>query len=137
MSTAPKIISQQASGNKKTAVASVRISLAKKGSFVINGKDSFEYLQRRELLKTIALSPFTLIDVDPAGFEIIVKAIGSGHSSQSYAIRHAIAQVLVNLFPEKKSLIKSAGFLTRDARIVERKKPGLRKARRKEQFSKR
>jgi len=135
MNKAKELVSHHATGNKKTSVASVTLSKSETHSFVINGRDGYEYLGSYSVMT--ALFAFTASNTSFDGFSINVKAHGGGISSQSYAIRHAIAKILAGFSEELKSTIKSLGLLTRDARIVERKKPGLRKARRKEQFSKR
>jgi len=135
MNKAKELVSHHSTGNKKTSVASVILSKSEKHSFTINGRDGYEYLGSYSVMT--ALFAFTASDTSFDGFSINVKAHGGGISSQSYAIRHAIAKILAGFSEELKSTIKSLGLLTRDSRIVERKKPGLRKARRKEQFSKR
>ncbi len=131
----PKESLFHATGRKKTSVASVTISRSDKHSFTINGRDASEYLNSCSLM--VALFPFTSSGTSFEESSINVKAHGGGVSSQAYAIRHAIAKILALSSVELKATIKSLGLLTRDSRIVERKKPGLRKARRKEQFSKR
>ena len=135
MNKAKELVSHHATGNKKTSVASVILSKSEKHSFTINGRDGYEYLGSYNVMT--ALFAFTSSNTPFEGFSINVKAHGGGVSSQSYAIRHAIAKILAGFSEELKATIKDLGLLTRDARIVERKKPGLRKARRKEQFSKR
>lgn len=135
MNNTNKPIIHHATGKKKTSVASVFISNAEKPSFTINDRNANEYLDANSLM--IALSPFVTSNTSYENFSIVVKAHGGGISSQGFAIRHGISQIIAKLSNETKSIVKSLGFLTRDARIVERKKPGLRKARRKEQFSKR
>ena len=135
MNKAKELVSHHSTGNKKTSVASVILSKSEKHSFTINGRDGYEYLASYSVMT--ALFAFTASNTSFDGFSINVKAHGGGISSQSYAIRHAIAKILAGFSEELKSTIKSLGLLTRDSRIVERKKPGLRKARRKEQFSKR
>ena len=135
MNRAKELVSHHSTGNKKTSVASVILSKSEKHSFTINGRDGYEYLGSYSVMT--ALFAFTASNTSFDGFSINVKAHGGGVSSQSYAIRHAIAKVLASFSEELKATIKGLGLLTRDARIVERKKPGLRKARRKEQFSKR
>ena len=127
----------QSTGKKKTAVASVVISKSSKGSYLINGREAINYFQGQDLPVALSVSPFASSEINYKDFSILVKASGGGLVAQSYAIRHAISQVLAKMFPEKRTIIKKFGFLTRDSRIVERKKPGLRKARKKEQFSKR
>lgn len=127
----------QSTGKKKTSIASVILSQSSSGSFVINKRESNDYFQGQDLYTSLAVSPITAAGLDFKSFSIAVKACGGGLVSQATAIRHAIAKAIVEILPEKRDIIKKLGFLTRDSRIVERKKPGLRKARRKEQFSKR
>ncbi|MDA0617184.1 MAG: 30S ribosomal protein S9 [Proteobacteria bacterium] len=127
----------QSTGKKKTSVASVTLTNAKEGSFVINKRSSNNYFQGQDLYESLSLSPLVAAGLDTNSFSIIVKACGGGLVSQATSIRHAIAKIVSEMFPEKREIVKKLGFLTRDSRIVERKKPGLRKARRKEQFSKR
>jgi small subunit ribosomal protein S9 len=126
----------QSTGKKKTSVASVRLVQSKSPSFVINSRQALEYFQGQNLLVQLALQAFGVSGIDSSSYSISVNAHGGGLSSQSYAIRLAIAKILAQS-EDVRSLIKSAGLLTRDSRIVERKKVGLRKARKKEQYSKR
>ena len=138
VASTPFVVKSLSTGRKKTAVAVVSISHAKPGRFEINKKDAIAYFQMNDLLIKRALLPFVATEINHDDFLIIVRKVaGASHPAQSDAIRHAIAKELVSLFPEKRAILKRLGFLTRDSRIVERKKPGLRKARRKEQFSKR
>ncbi len=124
-----------ATGRRKTAVASVRLSPASQPSFVVNGMPAEEYFKTRERL-SLAKSPFTVIDQD-AHYAIEVRVTGGGISAQAEAVRHGIARALVKNAEELRTPLKKASFLTRDARAVERKKPGLKKARKAPQWSKR
>lgn len=124
-------------GKKKTAVASVSLTHSQSPSFTINGREAREYFQGREFPLVLSLFPFTASGILYTSYKISVKVTGSGLVSQAFAIRHAIAKYIAKVFEEKRLLIKKAGLLTRDSRIVERKKPGLAKARKKEQYSKR
>ncbi|MDK2904764.1 MAG: small subunit ribosomal protein [Eubacteriaceae bacterium] len=121
-------------GRRKTSVARVRL-LPGSGKFTINGRDIDDYFGM-ETLKVVAKQPLTLTDTVNT-FDVIVNVHGGGFTGQSGAIRHGIARALleadINLRPE----LKRAGYLTRDSRMVERKKYGLKKARRAPQFSKR
>ena len=121
-------------GRRKTSIARVRI-MPGKGSFVINGKDINEYLNT-DVLRTIANQPFA-VSGNEGKFDTIVKVEGGGLSGQAGACRHAIARALVLSNETFKKTIKSAGLLTRDPRMKERKKYGLKKARKAPQFSKR
>lgn len=114
-------------GRRKTAVASVRI-LEKSDELVINGKKAG--------LANKVLAPFELVGKKDS-FGLSVKVSGGGKTSQSEAIRHGIARALEKFDPEFRSSLKKAGFLTRDPREKERKKPGLKGARRAPQWAKR
>ena len=122
-------------GRRKDAVACVRI-FPGEGKITINGKDIDDYFGM-ETLKLIVNQP--LVATDNVGkFDLVCKAVGGGISGQAGAIRHGLARALVQADEEAyKSILKKAGFLTRDARMKERKKPGLKKARKASQFSKR
>ena len=121
-------------GRRKTSTARVRM-LPGTGAVVINKKPMDEYFGR-EVLKMILQQP-----LDVTGYrgkvDVHANVCGGGHSGQAGAIRHGVARALVALDPETRAELKRNGFLTRDARKVERKKPGLRGARRASQFSKR
>ncbi|MBR3888685.1 MAG: 30S ribosomal protein S9 [Clostridia bacterium] len=121
-------------GRRKTSVARVRI-MPGKGSFVINGKEINDYLNT-DVLRTIANQAYAVSGTE-GKFDTIVKVEGGGLSGQAGAIRHGIARALVKADEANKPAIKAAGLLTRDPRMKERKKPGLKKARKAPQFSKR
>lgn len=122
-------------GRRKNAVACVRL-VPGKGQITINGEDIDKYFGL-ETLKIIVRQPLVATATE-GKFDIIVKAVGGGISGQAGAIRHGISRALVQADEDSyKSTLKAAGFLTRDARMKERKKPGLKKARKASQFSKR
>ena len=121
-------------GRRKTSIARVRI-MPGKGNFTINGKDINDYLNT-DVLRTLAKQPFVVSGTE-GKFDTIVKVEGGGLSGQAGAIRHGIARALVEADEANKPAIKAAGLLTRDSRMKERKKPGLKKARKAPQFSKR
>ena len=121
-------------GRRKTSIARVRI-MPGKGNFTINGKDINDYLNT-DVLRTLAKQPFAVSGTE-GKFDTIVKVEGGGLSGQAGAIRHGIARALVEADEANKPAIKAAGLLTRDPRMKERKKPGLKKARKAPQFSKR
>ena len=121
-------------GRRKTSIARVRI-MPGKGNFTINGKDINDYLNT-DVLRTLAKQPFAVSGTE-GKFDTIVKVEGGGLSGQAGAIRHGIARALVLADEANKPAIKAAGLLTRDPRMKERKKPGLKKARKAPQFSKR
>ena len=121
-------------GKRKTSVARV-ILRPGDGKTWVNGK-SLEVYFPRLMHRTIALSPLKTTEL--AGqYDLRVRVHGGGPSGQAGAVRHGIARALVEVNPELRIPLKRAGFLTRDARIVERKKAGLHKARKAPQFSKR
>ena len=121
-------------GRRKTSIARVRI-MPGKGNFTINGKDINDYLNT-DVLRTLAKQPFAVSGTE-GKFDTIVKVEGGGLSGQAGAIRHGIARALVLADEANKPAIKAAGLLTRDSRMKERKKPGLKKERKAPQFSKR
>lgn len=120
-------------GRRKEAVARVRI-MPGKGAFTVNGKDALAYFGRKQLVDA-SLAPFRVTDTQNQ-FDVVVTCDGGGVSGQSGAVRLGIARALLNAGDYRHDL-KRAGFLTRDARAVERKKYGLKKARKRPQFSKR
>ncbi len=122
-------------GRRKNAVACVRI-VPGTGVITINGKDIDDYFGL-ETLKLIVRQPLVATATE-GKFDLICKAIGGGISGQAGAIRHGLSRALVKADTDAyKAILKKAGFLTRDARMKERKKPGLKKARKASQFSKR
>ena len=122
-------------GRRKNAVACVRL-LPGTGKITNNDKDMDDYFGL-ETLKLIVRQPLVATATE-GKFDIICKAIGGDISGQAGAIRHGISRALVQADEEAyKAILKKAGFLTRDARMKERKKPGLKKARKASQFSKR
>lgn len=122
------------SGKRKTAIARVKIFDSGKGDVQVNGKKLKEYFT--PLQAENALAPLALIS-RKSDFDLEVQIVGGGKSSQSDAMRHGISRALLLIDPEVRSQLKREGFLRRDARIKERKKPGLKRARRAPQFSKR
>lgn len=123
-----------ATGKRKSAVARVWI---KKGSgkIVVNGKGHHEYFSR-PVLKMILNQPFQVTNTE-GSFDIHSTITGGGLSGQAGALKHAITRAMINFNPELRPFLKQAGFVERDAREVERKKPGRAGARRRFQFSKR
>ncbi|WP_208664651.1 30S ribosomal protein S9 [Mycoplasma nasistruthionis] len=121
-------------GRRKSSVARVRLTQGT-GKFVINGKDAREYLTSDIYLKD-ANQPFVLTETVNT-FDVSVRVVGGGLSGQAGAIRLGIARALLEASQDYRSVLKEAKMLTRDARAKERKKPGLRAARRARQFSKR
>ena len=122
-------------GRRKSSVARVRVYENGTGSITINGREIDDYFGL-DTLKLIVRQP--LVTTDMLGkVDIVVTVAGGGVSGQAGAIRHGISRALVVLNPENRASLKSAGFLTRDPRMKERKKYGLKAARRARQFSKR
>ncbi len=122
-------------GRRKSSVARVRVYENGTGSVIINGRDMDEYFGL-ETLKLIVNQP--LVTADLVGkVDVVVTVAGGGVSGQAGAIRHGIARALLQLNPENRAALKAAGLLTRDPRMKERKKYGLKAARRAPQFSKR
>lgn len=121
-------------GRRKSAVARVFIKPGK-GNFVVNDKPVDEFFSR-ETGRMVVRQPLTLTDT-LSKFDIMVNVTGGGESGQAGAVRHGITRALIDYDASFKTALKQAGLVTRDAREVERKKVGLRKARRRKQFSKR
>jgi small subunit ribosomal protein S9 len=121
-------------GRRKTSVARVILTPGV-GRVVVNGKDLDDYFGRR-VLQTIAVMPFEATHTQ-AKFDARVNVNGGGMAGQAGAIRHGIARALIVADENLRTPLKRAGFLTRDARVKERKKAGLKKARKRPQFSKR
>ena len=122
-------------GRRKTAVARVRYYKTGAGEFEVNGKPLDQYFDTKTQVK-MAQSPLNLASLAGQG-KITVKVEGGGKMAQAVSVRHGVARVLLEIDPELRQVLKQAGFLTRDPRRKERKKPGLKKARRAPQFSKR
>ena len=125
----------EAIGRRKTSVARVRLSPATKGNMVINGKDLPLYFKTEEL-RSIAKGSLEKSGMTQK-FSISVKAMGGGVHAQAEAIRLGIARAILKIEPEQKIALKKEGFLRRDSRKVERKKFGLKKARKSPKWSKR
>lgn len=130
-----EMIQYRGTGRRKTSVARVRLIPGGKG-IEINGKTMADYFGGREILSKIVEQPLALTETLDK-FEIKVNVIGGGNSGQAGAIRHGVARALILADETLKGALKEAGFLTRDSRMVERKKYGKKKARRSPQFSKR
>lgn len=122
-------------GRRKTAIASVRMSVASKSSVTVNGKSAKEYFKTdlRALIAEEALAKAESAD----NYRITAHVSGGGIAAQADALRHAISRALVKAEPKTRAVLKKAAFLKRDPRAKERKKPGLVKARKAKQWSKR
>ena len=121
-------------GRRKSAVARVYLKRGK-GNIVVNGKP-VDIFFSRETGRMVVRQPLQLVD-HVNTFDINVNVVGGGESGQAGAVRHGITRALIQYDAELKSALSNAGFVTRDAREVERKKVGLHSARRRKQFSKR
>ena len=122
-------------GRRKKAIARVRLIPGGAGNIVINKRSIDDYCDL-ETVKLIIKQPLVLTD-SLSKYDVFVNVVGGGFTGQAGAIRHGIARALVIAEPELRAELKKAGFLTRDPRMKERKKYGLKKARRAPQFSKR
>ena len=123
-----------ATGRRKDAVARVWLKPGT-GKVVVNGKDQEVYFARPTLRLVIA-QPFTISERE-GQYDIVATVAGGGLSGQAGAVKHGISQALTKYEPSLRAVVKAAGFLTRDSRVVERKKYGRAKARKSFQFSKR
>jgi small subunit ribosomal protein S9 len=125
----------EAVGRRKTAIARVRLIPSSKMSFVVNDKELNDYFPTEEL-QSIVKDPFAVSKVADK-FKVSVKLSGGGVHSQAEALRHGISRALVKNDEELRKKVKKAGFLERDQRAKERRKFGLKKARKAPQWSKR
>ena len=123
-----------ATGKRKNAIARVWIKPGS-GKVVVNGKTMAEYFAR-PVLQMILRQPFTVANVE-GQFDVMATVVGGGLSGQAGAVKHGVSKALQLYEPSLRPALKAAGFLTRDSRVVERKKYGKAKARKSFQFSKR
>ncbi len=133
--TTKKKVQYWGTGRRKKAIARVRLLPAGDGTITVNKKSLDDYFGL-DTLKFIVRQPLELLEVS-AKYDVVVNVVGGGFTGQAGAIRHGIARALLEAEPESRATLKKAGFLTRDSRMKERKKYGLKKARRAPQFSKR
>jgi small subunit ribosomal protein S9 len=124
----------QGTGRRKTAIARVRL-VPGDGNVIVNGKPLAEYFSG-ETTAQLALIPFQVTN-SARRFNAMVKVEGGGHAGQIGAISHGISRALLQSDPEHRAALRKAGLLTRDPRAKERKKPGLKRARKAPQFTKR
>lgn len=122
-------------GRRKCAIARVKI-VPGKGKVIINNRTLKDYLGNRPALEMVVYQPLVLTQ-NETKYDVYVKVVGGGISSQAGAIRHGLSRALLELNEENKSVLRSEGLLTRDARVKERKKYGRKRARKRFQFSKR
>lgn len=121
-------------GRRKTAVANVRIAKAGKASLTVNGKSAKEYFKTAERAK---IAEEALAAESAEQYAVVAHVAGGGAAAQAEALRHAIGRAVAEAEPNMRKALKTAGFLKRDPRVKERKKPGLKKARKAPQWSKR
>lgn len=121
-------------GRRKTAVARVFVREGS-GKIVVNGKDVKDYFTTEDQVKV--LTQALLVTSNDSKYDILINVVGGGLNGQAAACLHGISRALVQLDPDARASLKSNGFLTRDSRMVERKKYGQKGARRRFQFSKR
>ncbi len=123
-------------GRRKTSTARVRITPSSKNSFVVNGKDFKEYFQTEEQRRLVQ-DPIAKLQLTTIKWHVEAKVDGGGIHSQAEAVRHGLARALVMDDPELRTKLKTLGYLKRDPRAKERRKFGLKKARKAPQWSKR
>ena len=134
MATKKSNVTYIGTGRRKTSVARVYMTPGK-GNIVVNGKTLDEYLPL-ETLRMVVRSPLELTET-LGQFDVKINVYGGGYTGQAGAMRHGIARALLEASADYRPVLKAAGFLTRDPRAKERKKYGLKAARRAPQFSKR
>jgi len=122
-------------GRRKTSIAQVRVYKKGKGDFTINGKEVKKFFGTLELKEKVLSALKTVGQADK--LDVTVKVVGGGITGQAEAIRHGVSRALIQLNPNFRKPLKKAGYLTRDARAKERKKPGLKRARKAPQWQKR
>ncbi len=122
-------------GRRKTAIASVRMQKAEKSSLLVNGKSPKDYF-KTDLRALIAEEAFSKAE-SAEHYAVAAHVEGGGIAAQADAVRHAVSRALIKAEPKTRAVLKTAGFLKRDPRAKERKKPGLVKARKAKQWSKR
>jgi len=127
-------VNYYATGRRKNSTAKVRL-IPGEGKIIVNQKDFKEYFNR-EALTTMIVEPLKLTNTDSA-YDVVAQLLGGGITGQAGALRHGISRALLEINGEFRDILKREGFLTRDSRMKERKKYGLKKARKRPQFSKR
>ena len=127
-------VNYYATGRRKNSTAKVRL-VPGEGKIIVNQKDFKEYFNR-EALTTMIVEPLKLTNTDSA-YDVVAQLLGGGITGQAGALRHGISRALLEINEEYRDILKREGFLTRDSRMKERKKYGLKKARKRPQFSKR
>lgn len=127
-------VQYQGTGRRKNSVARVRL-VPGSGKITMNGKPAEEYIPFANL-REVMITPFKVTETE-GQYDVLVNVNGGGFSGQAGATRHGIARALLQVDPDFRAALKKSGLLTRDARMKERRKPGLKKARKASQFSKR
>jgi small subunit ribosomal protein S9 len=127
-------VQYKGTGRRKNSVARVRL-VPGDGKITINGRPAEDYIPFANL-RAVMVQPFEVTETQ-GSYDVLVNVNGGGFSGQAGAIRHGIARALLEVDPDFRGALKQAGLLTRDARMKERRKPGLKKARKAPQFSKR
>ena len=127
-------VQYRGTGRRKSAIARVRL-VPGTGKIVVNKRDLDEYL-KYETLRVIVREPLLITDT-MGQYDALISVKGGGYTGQAGAMRHGISRALLQVDSELRPILKKAGFLTRDSRMKERKKYGLKKARKASQFSKR
>lgn len=128
-------VSYLSTGRRKNAIARVRVSNGN-GKIIVNNKSVDEYFAGLDRLKKLALKPMTIWD-GIKSYDFFVNVCGGGVSGQAGAVSHSLARAILELNESSKAALRKEDLLTRDSRMVERKKPGRPKARKRFQFSKR
>lgn len=123
-------------GRRKTAVARVRLYPNGDGSITVNGKSAQAYFGTRDTPMATMNAPLRVLELGNT-YTITVRVVGGGTTGQAGAIRHGVARALLRVNPEWRLALRKAGYLTRDPRMKERKKPGLKRARKAPQYTKR
>lgn len=126
----------QGTGRRKTAVARVRIYPGGDGEIVVNGRSLQDYFGPRRIYENLILEPLRLVNME-SQLNVSVKVLGGGVTGQAGAIRHGIARALLHMDENLRLPLKRGGLLTRDPRVKERKKPGLKRARKRPTYTKR
>lgn len=127
-------VQYRGTGRRKSAIARVRL-VPGTGKILVNKRDLDEYL-KYETLRVIVKEPLLITDT-MGQYDVLMNVKGGGYTGQAGAMRHGISRALLQVDSELRPILKKAGFLTRDSRMKERKKYGLKKARKASQFSKR
>lgn len=126
----------QGTGRRKTSTARVWVYPEGDGDILINGRSLVEYFGPRVLYENLVSDPLRLVNLE-SQVNVSVKVSGGGPTGQAGAIRHGLARALLHMDPDLRPALKKAGMLTRDPRVKERKKPGLKRARKAPQYTKR